>query len=82
MAGHGRHDQELRVLFASTFAHEAFQLAEGLADEDLLVNPELLALHHRMADPEFRLASRCRGVGENVESRRDQRADAGVSEWI
>ena len=81
MAGHRRDHQQLRP-GRSALLPEMLQLAERLAEHDLLVDRDLLALDDDPLDPEFRLAARRRGVGEDFERRGDDRAHLRIAERI
>ena len=81
MARHRRDDQQLRAAF-DALAAEMLELAERLAQHDLLGDRHRLAVDDGGVEAEFRLAARRRGMGEDVEGRCDDRPHVRVSEGI
>ena len=81
MARHGCHDQQLLLAF-DALAPEPLELAERLAQHDLLEDGDGLAVDDRALEAEFGLPARLRGVGEDVETRGDHRPEAGAAERI
>jgi hypothetical protein len=81
VARHRRDDQEPRTL-VDAVARKMLELAERLADQDLLVNPNLLAADLDAVDAELGLPARSGGMGENLEARRHHRAHRAIAERI
>ena len=81
VAGHRRHDQQLRTAFHA-LAHEALELAERLAEHDFLMHLDLTAVDLGEVEREGRLAARRGGMGENFERGGHHRPAAEIGERI
>ena len=78
---HRRDDQQLRLSLHALLA-EVQQVAERLAERDVLVDRDDLAADGRLGDSECRLSARRAGVREDIETCRRDRAERAVAERI
>jgi hypothetical protein len=81
VARHRRDDQQPWTILGP-LAAEMLELAERLAQHDLLVNGDIPAVDDRRFEAEFRLASRRCSMGENVKGRCDDRPHVRIGEGI
>jgi hypothetical protein len=81
VARHRRDDQQLRSALHA-LAPEALQLAERLAQHDLLGDRDLATFDDGVGQAEVRLAPRRRRMGKNVKGRCDDRPHVGISKRI
>ncbi len=64
----------LAGLIVGLISHEVLRLAEGLGKNDLLVDRHGLAANGRRGEPKIWFAARRRGMSEDIEGGRHQRA--------
>ncbi len=81
VARHRRDDEQRRAVL-DALAIEMLQLAEGLAEQDFLMNADILPANMNRFDAEFGLAARGGGMGEDLQACRDKRPHRAVTPWV